>query len=178
SATSRSPSRSSLTGAPPPVARVWMIFRARTRTSWPFPLAEALTGCYSNRRKRRLTHLIAPLTIFLITLFFILWRPSGIKEMWFALAGAVVMYALRLVGPGDVADLWAGTGTGCVSLAGMRLVRCVADQAGGCPSVGCHPARLRRADGLLLYVGLSLSGLLVPIWFSLHAPAVALAPLV
>src|SRR5690606_8601374 len=111
-------------------ARVRMIFRARTRTSWPFPLAEALTGCYSNRRKRRLTHLIAPLTIFLITLFFILWRSRGIKEMWFALAGAVVMYALRLVGPGDVADLWAETGTVLVFLAGMLLVGYVADQAG------------------------------------------------
>lgn len=155
-----------------------MIFRARTRTSWPFPLAEALTGCYSNRRKRRLTHLIAPLTIFLITLFFILWRPRGIKEMWFALAGAVVMYALRLVGPGDVADLWAETGTVLVFLAGMLLVGYVADQAGVFSWLAYHTARLSRGNGVLLYVGLYLTGVFVTIWFSLDTTAVVLAPIV
>lgn len=109
---------------------------------------------------------------------FILWRPRGIKEVWFAAAGAVVMYALGLVGNGDVADLWAETGTVLVFLAGMLLVGYVADQAGVFSWLAYHTARLSRGSGVLLYIGLYLTGVLVTVWFSLDTTAVVLAPIV
>lgn len=116
--------------------------------------------------------------IFAITLFLILWRPRGVREVWFAVGGAIVMFAAGYVGTDDVAELWTETGSVLVFLAGMLVVGYVADQAGVFAWLANHAARLSGGSGVRLYVGLYLIGVFVTVWFSLDTTAVVLAPIV
>src|SRR5690606_27958655 len=78
--------------------------------------------CYITSGNGGCTALLISLLIFAITLFFILWRPRGIREAWFAAGGAALMGAAGFVGWSDVARLWAETGDVLAFLAGMLVV--------------------------------------------------------
>ncbi|MFO7312080.1 MAG: ArsB/NhaD family transporter, partial [Bacillota bacterium] len=61
--------------------------------------------CYSSRGYGGAPTLVIPLLIFIATLILILWRPRGIREAWFAAAGAIAMLLAGAVDGGDVRDL-------------------------------------------------------------------------
>lgn len=144
----------------------------------PTAIATASAPCYITSGNGGCTALLIPLLIFAITLFFILWRPRGIREAWFAAGGAALMGAAGFVGWSDVVRLWAETGDVLAFLAGMLVVGYVADQAGVFSWLAYHTARLSRGSGVRLYVGLYLIGVFVTVWFSLDTTAVVLAPIV
>src|SRR5690606_21343883 len=144
----------------------------------PTAIATASAPCYITSGNGGCTALLISLLIFAITLFFILWRPRGIREAWFAAGGAALMGAAGFVGWSDVVRLWAETGDVLAFLAGMLVVGYVADQAGVFSWLAYHTARLSRGSGVRLYVGLYLIGVFVTVWFSLDTTAVVLAPIV
>src|SRR5690606_3720277 len=76
----------------------------------PTAIATASAPCYITSGNGGCTALLISLLIFAITLFFILWRPRGIREAWFAAGGAALMGAAGFVGWSDVVRLWAETG--------------------------------------------------------------------
>lgn len=57
-----------------------------------------------------LNPLISALLIFAVTLLLIFFRPRGIKEAWFAAAGAVAVLLLGLADASDIAALMQDTG--------------------------------------------------------------------
>ena len=100
------------------------------------------------------------------------------REVWFALAGAVAMLLTGSVDGADVRALFAETAPVLVFLAGMLVVGYVADQAGVFLWLAQHTARLSNGDGRRLFVGLYAVGVFVTVWFSLDTTAVILAPIV
>lgn len=116
--------------------------------------------------------------IFVATLSLILWRPKGIREVWFAASGAVCVLLLGSVAWTDVVQLLTETGPVLAFLAGMLVVGFVADQAGVFVWLARHIARMSRGSGRRLFVGLYLAGVFVTVWFSLDTTAVILAPIV
>lgn len=144
----------------------------------PRPIADAIPACYSTVGDGGCIQLITPLLIFATTLILILWRPRGVREVWFAAAGAAFTMASGLVGRHDVVQLISETGSVLAFLGAMLVVGFVADQAGVFAWLAHHTARLSRGSGLRLYVGLYVIGVFVTIWFSLDTTAVVLAPIV
>ncbi|OUM94821.1 MAG: hypothetical protein BAA04_11280, partial [Firmicutes bacterium ZCTH02-B6] len=122
--------------------------------------------------------LVIPLLIFVITLVLILWRPRGIREAWFAAAGAMAMFCAGAVDGGDVRDLALETAPVLLFLVGMLAVGYVADRAGVFVWLAQHTARLSGGSGRRLFVGLYAVGVVVTVWFSLDTTAVILAPIV
>lgn len=118
------------------------------------------------------------MVIFVATLSLILWRPKGIREVWFAASGAVCALLLGSVAWTDVVQLLTETGPVLAFLAGMLVVGFVADQAGVFVWLARHIARMSRGSGRRLFVGLYLAGVFVTVWFSLDTTAVILAPIV
>lgn len=118
------------------------------------------------------------MVIFVATLSLILWRPKGIREVWFAASGAVCALLLGSVAWTDVVQLLAETGPVLAFLAGMLVVGFVADQAGVFVWLARHIAHMSRGSGRRLFVGLYLAGVFVTVWFSLDTTAVILAPIV
>lgn len=160
--------------ARPPPSRA--IFNADCACSTLLP--PPVHPCYITLGDGGCTELFLPLLIFALTLFLILWRPRGVREVWFAAGGAVIMLATGFVGRVDIIELWAETGSVLAFLAGMLVVGFVADQAGVFAWLAYHTARLSGGSGVRLYVGLYVIGVFVTIWFSLDTTAVVLAPIV
>jgi len=134
--------------------------------------------CYSSRGYGGAPTLVIPLLIFIATLILILWRPRGIREAWFAAAGAIAMLLAGAVDGGDVRDLAVETAPVLVFLAGMLVVGYAADRAGVFVWLARHTARLSGGSGRRLFVGLYAVGVVVTVWFSLDTTAVILAPIV
>ncbi|HLT57588.1 MAG: hypothetical protein LOD91_05700 [Limnochordales bacterium] len=112
------------------------------------------------------------------TLILVLWRPRGVREVWFAAAGAVAMLVSGAVDGTDVRSVWTETAPVLLFLAGMLVVGFAADRAGVFVWLAYHTARLSGGSGRRLFVGLYLAGVVVTIWFSLDTTAVIMAPIV
>ena len=118
------------------------------------------------------------LLIFLVTLVLIFIRPKGIKEVWFAAAGALLAWLFGLVDAEDARGLFADTGGVLLFLAGVLVITSLTDRAGVFERMAQAVARLAQGDGRRLFAGIYLIGVFVTIWLSLDTTAVILAPIV
>lgn len=125
-----------------------------------------------------LNPLISALLIFAVTLLLIFFRPRGIKEAWFAAAGAVAVLLLGLADASDIAALMQDTGGVLLFLAGLLVIAHLTDRAGVFERMARHVARAAGGDGRRLLVGVYVIGLFVTVWLSLDTTAVILAPIV
>lgn len=118
------------------------------------------------------------LSVFAVTLILIFWRPRGIKEVWFAAAGALLVRLLGLVDAADVSTLMHETGGVMLFLAGLLVIAFLTDRAGVFERLARFVGRAAKGDGRRLFAGVYLIGLLVTVWLSLDTTAVILAPIV
>lgn len=118
------------------------------------------------------------LALFAVTLVCIFVRPRGIKEVWFAMGGALLAWIFGLVDPEDAVELVHETGDVLLFLLGMLVVAYVTDQAGVFARLARFAGRAARGRGRLLFAGIYLIGVLVTMWLSLDTTAVILAPIV
>lgn len=118
------------------------------------------------------------LSIFAVTLVLIFLRPRGIKEAWFAGAGALLVLLLGLADAKDIAALMSETGGVLLFLAGLLVIAFLTDRAGVFERLARYVSRAAKGDGRRLFVGIYLIGLLVTVWLSLDTTAVILAPIV
>lgn len=125
-----------------------------------------------------LSPLFLALFIFAVTLILIFIRPRGIKEAWFAAAGALAALLFGLADADDIAALFHDTGGVLLFLAGLLVIAYLTDRAGVFERMARYVARAARGSGRRLFVGVYLIGLLVTVWLSLDTTAVILAPIV
>ena len=116
--------------------------------------------------------------MFAVTLFLVFWRPRGIREVWFAVPGALVMLALGIVDWSDVVSLARETGGVLLFLLGMLVVAALTDRAGVFHRLALWAGSAAGGDGRRLFAGIYGIGVLVTMWLSLDTTAVILAPIV
>ncbi|MGI3903027.1 MAG: ArsB/NhaD family transporter, partial [Janthinobacterium lividum] len=70
------------------------------------------------------------LTIFLVTLLFVIWQPKDLGIGWSALAGAAVTLALGVIHPGDIPIVWHIVWDATFTFVALIIISLLLDEAG------------------------------------------------
>jgi arsenical pump membrane protein len=119
--------------------------------------------------------------IWLIALAFIalvLIRPKGLPEAWWAMLGAIVLVAGRLISPGAALEAVDKGVDVYLFLIGMMIMSELARREGVFDWVAGHAVRKSRGSRTRLFVLIYLVGIVVTTFLSNDATAVVLTPAV
>lgn len=99
-----------------------------------------------------------PLTIFLITLCLIIWRPGGIGIGLIALGGALVSLTTGVVTLQDISTLWAMSWNATLTLIALVIVSLILDAAGFWRGLALLVVHAGLGRGRLLFCCIVLLG--------------------
>ncbi len=123
-------------------------------------------------------HVIAGISIFLVTLVVIMVRPSGVSEAAAAAGGAVLMLMGGYVRPAEAASLLLNNWNVYGFFLGMMAISALADQAGIFDMLAYRAGKWARGSGLRLFLALFAVGMTITAFLSNDATALILTPVV
>lgn len=113
-----------------------------------------------------------------LTILGVLWRPGGIREVWWAASGALLLVAFRLLPLADAGRAaWSGKDV-YLFLTGMMLLADMARRQGLFDWIAASAARASRGSPRRLFLLVYLAGVVVTALLSNDATAVVLTPAV
>jgi len=122
--------------------------------------------------------LYSSVAIFAIALVFILWRPRGINEAFFALAGALLLFWMKLLVPGDAAYIWGLVWNATFSLIGIMIFTALLDRNGFFRWAALHIVSWFHHRQLRLLAGLSLLAACITVFFNNDGTILIMIPIV
>src|ERR1700730_14747112 len=121
---------------------------------------------------------IAIWVIAVLAILGVLWRPGGIREVWWAATGALLLVASRLLPLADAGRAaWSGKEV-YLFLTGMMLLAEMAKREGLFDWIAASAARASGGSPRRLFLLVYLAGVLVTALLSNDATAVVLTPAV
>jgi arsenical pump membrane protein len=121
---------------------------------------------------------IAIWVIAVLAILGVLWRPGGIREVWWAATGALLLVASRLLPLADAGRAaWSGKEV-YLFLTGMMLLAEMAKREGLFDWIAASAARASNGSPRRLFLLVYLAGVLVTALLSNDATAVVLTPAV
>lgn len=123
-------------------------------------------------------HIAAIWLIALVSIAFVLIRPKGLPEAWWAVAGACLLVICRLI---SLSSAGRAVGKGLdvyLFLIGMMIMSELARREGVFDWVAAHAVRASRGSRARLFVLIYCVGVVVTVFLSNDATAVVLTPAV